>query len=107
MFQSRNSTLNIKVQNTSTELNIAWFGHMMSKGLNWDQRCVFFSLALLWFVWQVLYLKPHNLKQKCHFLFELIGKFVLFAYISYFHIMDIIDIYQIMLDLRLWKRLNL
>lgn len=36
--------LNIKVQNTSTELNIAHFGHMMSKGLNWDQRCVGFIL---------------------------------------------------------------
>lgn len=43
--------LNIKVQNTSTELNIVWFGHMTSKGLNWDQRCVGFNLncSLLFF----------------------------------------------------------
>lgn len=44
--------LNIKVQNTSTELNIAWFGHMISKGLNWDQRCVGFILncSLFFFI---------------------------------------------------------
>lgn len=40
------------MQNTSTELNIARFGHMMSKGLNWDQRCVGFILncSLFFFI---------------------------------------------------------
>lgn len=59
------------MQNTSTELNIAQFGHMMSKGLNWDQRCVGFILNCSVFFFgpsyglhHVLYQKQHNLKLK-------------------------------------------